>query len=154
MNKVSIKKTEDFIVRVGQTLGTSEWFVVSQDVIDSFANATRDHQWIHTDTCKAKAESPFCGTIAHGYLIISLIPSFLDEIIAVSNLKQLVNYKIKDFTFKNVIKVDSLLHMTATLKSVKDIGKICQATLTCTFEVKGNDEPVAEGDIIFLYYFS
>lgn len=154
MSKVSIKKTADFIVKAGKTLGTSEWFVVSQEVIDSFADATRDHQWIHTDICKAKAESPFCGTIAHGYLVISLIPSFLDEIIAVSNLEQLVNYKIKDFTFKNAIKVDSLLRMSATLKSVKDIGKICQATLTCTFEVKGQNEPVAEGDITFLYYFN
>ena len=153
MSKVTIQSIEDFLERKGSELGSSEWYEVSQDVINQFADATRDHQWIHVDIDKAKTDSPYGSTIAHGYLTLSLLPSFLDEIIEVRNLKQLVNYGIKDFTFKNAVKAGSRLCMRASIKSAKDLGTICQVTITCTFEVEGLDEPVAEGNIIFLYYF-
>lgn len=153
MSKVTIQSIEDFLERKGSELGSSEWYEVSQDVINQFADATRDHQWIHLDIDKAKTDSPYGSTIAHGYLTLSLLPSFLDEIIEVHNLKQLVNYGIKDFTFKNAVKLGSRLRMRASIKSAKDLGTICQVTITCTFEVEGLDEPVAEGNIIFLYYF-
>ena len=153
MSKTIIHKIDEFIERKGTELGVSEWFEVSQEVINNFADATRDHQWIHVDTNKAATDSPYGSTIAHGYLTLSLLPSFLDEIIEVHNLKQLVNYGIKDFTFKNAVKVGSRLRMRASVKSAKDLGNICQATITCTFEVEGLEEPVAEGNIIFLYYF-
>ena len=153
MSKVTIQSIEDFLERKGSELGSSEWYEVSQDVINQFADATRDHQWIHVDIDKAKTDSPYGSTIAHGYLTLSLLPSFLDEIIEVHNLKQLVNYGIKDFTFKNAVKLGSRLRMRASIKSAKDLGTICQVTITCTFVVEGLDEPVAEGNIIFLYYF-
>lgn len=153
MSKTIIHNIDEFIERKDTELGVSEWFEVSQEVINNFADATRDHQWIHVDTNKAATDSPYGSTIAHGYLTLSLLPSFLDEIIEVHNLKQLVNYGIKDFTFKNAVKVGSRLRMRASVKSAKDLGNICQATITCTFEVEGLEEPVAEGNIIFLYYF-
>ena len=153
MSKTIIHNIDEFIERKGTELGVSEWFEVSQEVINNFADATRDHQWIHVDTNKAATDSPYGSTIAHGYLTLSLLPSFLDEIIEVHNLKQLVNYGIKDFTFKNAVKVGSRLRMRASVKSAKDLGNICQATITCTFEVEGLEEPVAEGNIIVLYYF-
>ncbi len=153
MSKTIIHNIDEFIERKGTELGVSDWFEVSQEVINNFADATRDHQWIHVDTNKAATNSPYGSTIAHGYLTLSLLPSFLDEIIEVHNLKQLVNYGIKDFTFKNAVKVGSRLRMRASVKSAKDLGNICQATITCTFEVEGLEEPVAEGNIIFLYYF-
>ena len=153
MSKTIIHNIDEFIERKGTELGVSEWFEVSQEVINNFADATRDHQWIHVDTNKAATDSPYGSTIAHGYLTLSLLPSFLDEIIEVDNLKKLVNYGIKDFTFKNAVKVGSRLRMRASVKSAKELGNICQATITCTFEVEGLEEPVAEGNIIFLYYF-
>lgn len=153
MSKTIIHNIDEFIERKGTELGVSEWFEVSQEVINNFADATRDHQWIHVDTNKAATDSPYGSTIAHGYLTLSLLPSFLDEIIEVHNLKQLVNYGINDFTFKNAVKVGSRLRMRASVKSAKDLGNICQATITCTFEVEGLEEPVAEGNIVFLYYF-
>ncbi len=153
MSKTIIHNIDEFIERKGTELGVSEWFEVSQEVINNFADATRDHQWIHVDTNKAATDSPYGSTIAHGYLTLSLLPSFLDEIIEVHNLKQLVNYGIKDFTFKNAVKVGSRLRMRASVKSAKDLSNICQATITCTYEVEGLEEPVAEGNIIFLYYF-
>ena len=87
MSKVTIQSIEDFLERKGSELGSSEWYEVSQDVINQFADATRDHQWIHVDIDKAKTDSPYGSTIAHGYLTLSLLPSFLDEIIEVHNLK-------------------------------------------------------------------
>lgn len=151
--RIIINNVDDFINHKQKSLGVSDWYEVSQDVINQFADATRDHQWIHVDIDKAKTDSPYGSTIAHGYLTLSLLPSFLDEIIEVRNLKQLVNYGIKDFTFKNAVKAGSRLRMRASVKSAKDLGDICKATITCTFEVEGLDEPVAEGNIIFLYYF-
>ena len=153
MNKLIIKGVEDFVAKKGERLGTSEWFTITQQVINQFADATRDHQWIHVDTEKAKTDSPYKSTIAHGYLTLSLLPSFLDDIIEVQNLKQLVNYGIKDMTYLNAVKVDSRLRMSAYLKSAKDLGDICQTTITCTFEVEGEENPVLEGNIIFIYYF-
>ena len=153
MSKTIIHNIDEFIERKGTELGVSEWFEVSQEVINNFADATRDHQWIHVDTNKAATDSPYGSTIAHGYLTLSLLPSFLDEIIEVHNLKQLVNYGIKDFTFKNAVKVGRRLRMRASVKSAKDLGYLCQETITCTFELEGLEEPVAEGNIIFLYYF-
>lgn len=151
--RIIFNNVDDFINHKQKSLGVSNWFEVSQNSINQFADATRDHQWIHVDIDKAKTDSPYGSTIAHGYLTLSLLPSFLDEIIEVRNLKQLVNYGIKDFTFKNAVKVGSRLRMRASVKSAKDLGNICQATITCTFEVEGLEEPVAEGYIIFLYYF-
>lgn len=153
MEKKIINNVDDFLKLKGQCLGTSEWMTISQEIINNFADATSDHQWIHINSERAKLESPFGTTIAHGYLTLSLIPNFLTEIIEVRNLKQLVNYSIKDMTFKNAVKVDSRLRMKANLKMAKDLGNICQASITCLFEVEGEKEPVLEGNIVYLYYF-
>ena len=153
MAKITIESITDFLAIKGEKLGTSRWITISQDVINNFADATRDHQWIHIDDRKAKVDSPYGCTIAHGYLTLSLLTSFLDEIIEVHNLSKLVNYSIKDMTFKNPVKVNSKLRMTAILKNAKDLGNICQATIDCIFEVEGQKETVLESTIIYLYYF-
>lgn len=148
-----IGSVEDFLNLSGELLGESEWIRVSQDVINHFADATFDHQWIHVDSERAKTESPYKTTIAHGYLTLSLIPHFLDEIIEVDNLKQLVNYSVEKMVFHSAVPVDSRLRMKAVLKSAKDLGNICKASIQCVFEVDGKDEPVLDGTILFLYYF-
>lgn len=153
MGKKVISNVDDFLNLKGQCLGVSEWMTISQDIINTFADATCDRQWIHINSERAKLESPFGTTIAHGYLILSLIPHFLTEIIEVRNLKHLVNYAIKDMTFKKAVKMDSRLRMKANLKMAKDLGNICQTSITCLFEVEGEEEPVLEGNIVYLYYF-
>jgi len=82
-----------------------------------------------------------------------LIPHFLDQIIEVENLKQLVNYSVEKMVFRSAVPVNSKLRMKATLKSAKDLGNICKASILCSFEVEGNEKPVLEGTIVFLYYF-
>ena len=149
----TIKNIEHFLSFEGKCLGRSEWLTINQDVINHFADSTFDHQWIHVDAERAKTDSPYQTTIAHGYLTLSLIPHFLDEIMEVKNLKQLVNYSVEKMVFRSAVPVNSKLRMTATLKSAKDLGDICKASIHCTFEVEGKVEPVLEGTIVFLYYF-
>ena len=153
MSKRIFKSVDDFLNFSGELLGTSEWLTINQDVINHFADSTYDHQWIHVDAERAKTDSPYQATIAHGYLTLSLIPHFLNEIIEVENIKQLVNYSVEKMVFHSVVPVDSRLRMKATLKSAKDLGNICKASIQCSFEVEGNTEAVLEGSIVFLYYF-
>jgi len=153
MSKRILKSVDDFLNLSGELLGTSEWLTINQDVINHFADSTFDHQWIHVDAERVKKDSPYQTTIAHGYLTLSLIPHFLDEIIEAENLKQLVNYSVDKMVFHSVVPVNSKLRMKATLKSAKDLGDICKASILCSFEVEGKDDPVLEGTIVFLYYF-
>lgn len=91
MEKLIINSYEEFEAHLGQELGTSEWVTVDQDRINKFADATLDDQWIHVDVERAKAESPYKSTIAHGYLTLSLLPHMWNQIIQVNNLKMMVN---------------------------------------------------------------
>lgn len=153
MGKKIYKSIEDLLNLSGEYLGASEWLEVDQNVINNFADSTFDHQWIHVDTERAKTDSPYHTTIAHGYLTLSLIPHFLDQIIEVDNLKRLVNYSVEKMVFHSAVPVNSKLRMKATLKSAKDLGDICKASILCSFEVEGKEDPVLEGTIVFLYYF-
>ena len=148
-----ISSVDDFLKLSGEKLGESNWILVDQKMINQFADATRDHQWIHVDTEKSQLDSPYKATIAHGYLALSLIPSFMNEIIEVKNLKQLVNYSIEKMIYKSAVPVDSKLRMVAYLESAKDLGNICKSKIHCVFEIEGGGKPVLEGTIVFLYYF-
>lgn len=149
----TIKNIEHLLSMEGKCLGSSEWLTIDQNVINHFADSTFDHQWIHVDAERAKIDSPYQTTIAHGYLTLSLIPHFLDQIIEVENLKQLVNYSVEKMVFRSAVPVNSKLRMKASLKSAKDLGNICKASILCSFEVEGKEEPVLDGTIVFLYYF-
>ena len=153
MAKVVINGVDDCLNLSSKELGISDWVKVDQNMIDQFAETTHDHQWIHVNQDRAKKESPYGTTIAHGYLTLSLLPCLLNDIIEVRNLKQLVNYSIKDMVYKAAVPVDSNLRLRAVLKSARDLGSICKATIQCSFEVEGCEKPVLEGSIVFLYYF-
>ena len=99
MGKLVINSYDEFAAHLGEELGKSEWLQVDQDRINLFANATLDHQWIHVDVARAKEESPYKSTIAHGYLTLSLLPYMWDQIIEVNNIKMLVNYGMNDMRF-------------------------------------------------------
>lgn len=154
MSPIIINSVNDFLQLSSNKLGESKWMLIDQSMINQFADATHDHQWIHVDSEKSKVDSPYKTTIAHGYLTLSLLPCFLNEIIEVNNLKQLVNYSIEKMVYKSIVPVNSKLRMIATLKSAKDLGNICKANIQCTFEIEGQEKPVLEGAIVFLYYFN
>ena len=99
MSKVVINSYEEFERLLGQQIGVSDWLEVTQERINQFADATLDHQWIHVDVERAKTESPFKSTIVHGYLTLSLLPYFWNQIIEVNNLKMMVNYGMDKMRF-------------------------------------------------------
>ncbi len=148
-----LKSVEDFLQQAKLPLGTSEWLTVDQQMIDKFAEATLDFQWIHVDSKRIVEESPYGAAIAHGYLVLSLIPHFLNSIYEVKNLDRIVNYGIDKMVYRSPVSVGSRLRMKAFLKSAKDLGEICLANIQCEFEIEGREEPVLEGNIKYLYYF-
>ncbi|HNH39196.1 MAG TPA: MaoC family dehydratase, partial [Microthrixaceae bacterium] len=123
---------------VGTHLGYSEWMEITQERVNTFADATGDHQWIHVDVERATAESPFGGPIAHGYLTLSLGPVLFPQIMTVKGIKMGVNYGCGKVRFPSPVPVGSNLRLGATLDSVEDLpGGWAQISMTFTFEVEG-----------------
>ena len=117
MGKLVINSYDEFAAHLGEELGASEWLQVDQDRINLFADATLDHQWIHVDVERAKEESPYKSTIAHGYLTLSLLPYMWDQIIEVNNIKMLVNYGMTDMRFGQPVITGSRIRLVTKLHS-------------------------------------
>jgi acyl dehydratase len=125
----------------GEELGLSEWYLVTQEEVDAFADATGDHQWIHVDVERAK-ETPFGGTIAHGYYTLSLAPRFTYELFEVQGFAFGMNYGLNKVRFPAPLPVGKRVRMRAELLSVDDVEGGLQLTSKLTFEVEGGDKPV------------
>ncbi|MCZ2813357.1 MULTISPECIES: MaoC family dehydratase [unclassified Modestobacter] len=126
----------------GQELGTSDWYEVTQEAVNLFADATNDHQWIHVDVERAKAESPFGGPIAHGYLTLSLLVPLVSQTYTVTDAKMGVNYGLNKVRFPAPVPVGSKVRARVTLKDVEEIAGGLQNTVTVTIEREGGDKPV------------
>jgi acyl dehydratase len=137
---------------IGQALGTSDWYEVSQDNVDLFADATDDHQWIHVDVDRAKAESPFGGPIAHGYLTLSLLIPLFDQVLTVEGIAMGVNYGLNKVRFPAPVPVGAKVRLTATLTSVDEVAGGLQATYTAVIEREGGEKPVCIAEPIYRYY--
>ncbi len=140
---------DDFKAAAGEELGTSDWVSVTQEQIDTFADATGDHQWIHVDPERAK-DGPFGGTIAHGYLTLSLLPVFAAAIYEVKGLAMGVNYGANKVRFPNPVPVDSRLRATATLKETSDIAIGTQAVITFVIEREGAEKPACIAEVVYV----
>ena len=151
---LEINSYEEFAAHLGEEIGTSEWLTVDQDRINQFADATLDHQWIHGDVERAKAESPYKSTIVHGYLTLSLLPYFWNQIIKVNNLKMLVNYGMDKMRFGQAVPVGSRLRMVTKLHEIANLRGICKASIAFKIEIEGQRKPALEGIATFLYYFN
>lgn len=151
--KTVINSYDEFASYLGKPLGTSEWLEVDQDRINAFADATLDHQWIHVDVERAKAESPYKSTIAHGYLTLALLPHFWDEIVKVNNLKMMVNYGMDKMRFGQPVITGSRIRMTAKLANIENLRGISKAYIDFTIEIEGQRKPALKGEAQFLYYF-
>jgi len=121
MEKVIINSFEELEALTGKDLGVSEYHQITQEQINKFADATLDHQWIHVDVEKAKTESQFGSTIAHGYLTISILPHLWNQIVDVRNLKMQVNYGIEKFKFNAPVVVDSKVRLHAKVNKVVNL---------------------------------
>ena len=137
---------------VGTHLGYSDYLEITQERVNTFADATGDHQWIHVDPERAKAESPFGGPIAHGYLTLSLGPALAPQIMRVDGIKMGVNYGCGKVRFPSPVPVGSNLRLGAELTNVEDIPGGAQVYMTFTYEVEGAAKPSCVCEVIFRYY--
>ena len=118
MEKVIINSYEEFEKLVGQQIGVSDYVELSQERINLFADATLDHQWIHVDTERAKVDSPYHSTIAHGYLTLSMLPYLWNQIIQVNNLKMMINYGMDKMKFGQAVLSGQSIRLVTTLHSL------------------------------------
>jgi acyl dehydratase len=135
-------------------MGVSDYITISQDQINLFADATLDHQWIHVDTERAKTESPFKTTIAHGYLNLSVLPHLWNQIVEVNNSRLTVNYAIENLRFNHPVFVNSEVRIRAKLKSLINLRGISKAHIEVSMEIKDNKKTALDGTIVFLYHFN
>ena len=153
MEKLVINSFEEFASHEGQQLGISDWLLVDQNRINQFADATLDHQWIHVDVERAKQESPYKSTIAHGYLTLSLLPHLWGQIIEVNHLKMMVNYGMDKMRFGVPVITGSRIRLNAKLDKVENLRGICKAYIGFKIEIEGQRKPALQGEAQFLYYF-
>lgn len=132
-------------------LGASEWFEVTQEQIDLFAEATHDHQWIHVDPEKA-ANGPFGRTIAHGYLTVAMLPHLVTQIVRVSGVRMGVNYGIDRLRLTAPVPVGSRIRATGRLVEATLKGEGTLYRVSVTVEIEGNDRPALVGDVLYLVY--
>ena len=154
MAKLIVNNYDELAARLGEKLGESEWLLVDQERINLFADATLDHQWIHVDQERAKVESPYKSTIAHGYLTLSLLPHMWQEIIEVHNLKMMVNYGMDKMRFGQPVKTGSRIRLKASLHNINNLRGVCKTEVAFKIEIENERKPAIEGIATFLYYFN
>jgi acyl dehydratase len=130
-------------------LGTSSWHTIDQDRIDRFADATGDHQWIHIDAAAA-AQGPFGTTIAHGYLMLSLLPALIGEIVSVSDAVMGVNYGTEKIRFTSPVRVGSRVRAHAKLQGAERRGPGILYRIGVQIEIEGQEKPALVGEVLFL----
>ncbi|MFZ5939714.1 MAG: MaoC family dehydratase [Bacteroidota bacterium] len=154
MSKLIIRSLEEFESFIGKELGVSEYLKITQEQINKFAEATLDFQWIHTDPERARRESPYASTIAHGYLNLSVLPYLWAQIVDFENVKMMINYGIESLKFAQPVLVDNEVRLRVKLLSIKNLRGIAKAQMKATLEIRDNPKHAMEADIIFLYHFA
>ena len=151
---ITIGSHNEFEAYLGKELGVSNWHTINQPQINLFADATLDHQWIHTDAERAQNEGPFKATIAHGYLTLSLLPYLWEQIAEIKNLKMQINYGIENLRFAQAVTVDSQVRLKAKLANILNLRGVTKATIAVELEIEGQKKPAYTGDVVFLYHFN
>ena len=145
----SIQGLKDLI---GQEIGPTDWFTVTQDRIGQFAEATEDRQWIHLDRERARSESPYGTTIVHGFLTLSLLSHLMKETIEVRGVRMGVNYGLNRVRFPAAVRSGSRIRARVTINSVKDSPGGSEAVFAFTVECEGSDKPCCVAEWIVRYY--
>jgi acyl dehydratase len=135
----------------GQDLGASSWIEITQERVNTFADATDDHQWIHTDPEKAK-DGPFGAPIAHGFLTLSLIIPLWGELFDVEGVKTKVNYGLDRVRFTNPVKVGAKVRMHSTIAEVTEVKGGVQIKTNNTIEIEGEERPAVVAEFLARFY--
>ena len=140
---------EDLAAAAGEELGASDWLEITQERVDEFAEATGDHQWIHVDVEKA-AQGPFGGTIAHGYLTLSLVPWLGSQVFALETPGAKLNYGVNKVRFPAPVRVGKRIRLHVAIADVAEIPAGRQLTLRHTVEVEGEEKPACVAETVAL----
>lgn len=141
----------DLASLVGQTLGPTDWREVTQDQVNTFADATDDHQWIHTDPERAK-EGPFGAPIAHGFLTLSLLIPMWESLLDVDGVTTKVNYGLDKVRFVSPVKVGAKIRMTAVVAEVEEVRGGYQLAIDATIEIEGGEKPAVVARSLQRFY--
>ena len=145
-----LEQPADLLGLVGQSLGTTDWIQVTQQQVDLFADATGDRQWIHTDAERA-AKGPFKGTIAHGYLTLSLTPAVIAQVLEIRELTAALNYGLNKVRFPAPVRVGAQVRAAVTVASAQQKTSGVESVFTLTYEIDGQTRPACVADVIVLY---
>jgi acyl dehydratase len=140
---------DELTAAVGEELGVSDWLEITQERVDAFADATGDHQWIHVDVDRAK-QGPFGGTIAHGYLTLSLVPWLGSRVFSLETPGAKLNYGVNKVRFPNPVRVGSRVRARVSVGEVTDIPAGKQVLLRYTIEIDGQDKPACVAETVVL----
>jgi acyl dehydratase len=138
---------------IGKSFGPTEWLRIEQPRVDAFADATGDHQWIHVDAARAAA-GPFGGTIAHGFLTLSLVNYFLPQLVRAEGMKLGLNYGCDRVRFPAAVRTGTRVRARAEIVAVEEVGEgAVQVKIRVTVEAEGGDKPVCVADTLSRFYF-
>ena len=151
MVQTIIEKPGDLMGQEGLKIGPSDWMDMTQERVNTFAEATGDHQWIHVDVERAK-KGPFGAPIAHGYLTLSLAAKLMPEILEIKGMKMGINYGTDKARFLNPVKVGSRVRGHGEFLEIKEVPSGYQSTLRVTIEIEGEEKPACVVDTISRYY--
>ncbi|TQS28340.1 MaoC family dehydratase [Microbispora sp. KK1-11] len=149
---ITVSGLDEIRALAGKDLGHSGWLEIGQERVNTFADATDDHQWIHVDPVRA-ADGPFGGPIAHGYLTLSLVIPLFNELLDIQGVKMSVNYGLEKVRFPSPVKVGSRIRLAAAVVSVEDVpGDGVQMLLDFTVETDGSAKPACVARVIYRHY--
>lgn len=138
---------------VGRELAVTDWFQVTQERIQRFAEVTEDRQWIHVDPERAQRESPYGTTIAHGFLTLSLLSNFMRQVVQIrSGVRMTVNYGLNRVRFPSPVRTDSKIRARFTLRSFKDGADVVEGVFDAIVETEGIDKPCCVAEWVVRYY--
>ncbi len=153
MAPLVVKNPQSLKELLGLEIGVTEWFRVTQERIGQFAEATEDRQWIHLDRARAGKESPYGGTIAHGFLTLSLLSHLMKEAIQIQGgLRLAVNYGLNRVRFPAAVRADSRIRARFTLQDFKELPNSVEATYSVTVEAENSAKPVCVAEWVLRYY--
>jgi len=153
MKAVIFESLSDVKSHIGEEVAFSDWKKIQQSQINAFADSTNDHQWIHSDVTRANKESPYGSTIAHGFLTLSLIPSFLESCIQYPFAKTSINYGLNKVRFPSPVRVDSLVRGRFQIQAIQDIEGGIQLEWLMTIDIQGIEKPACVADMLIRLYF-
>lgn len=151
---IVIANLEQAKALIGQEIGVSDWVRIDQARINLFADATDDHQWIHTDPVRARTEMPNGTTIAHGYLLVSLMPELMNQLITMPGLERAINYGLNKVRFKNPVPAGSRVRLRCKLLHAQKRAGALHAILENTLEVEGQSKPACHAEVLALYFLA